>query len=336
MSQLIVSDAAALAFVQLQARNINTRVYATRYPEYDFASLIYVDTSGNPWAPGVMTFTTTDSGKARLLTAHSKDMPKAEVGQDSTLRTFNLAGIGYDYNLEEVNTALAIVGGGTLSDRKAIAARRAYNKFMFNTAITGIPDLPGSTGLVNYTGITAQALPADGTGGVRTWVDAAGVGTKTPSQIVRDINLGIAAIYGDTYQNELADTVMLPLAAYVYIAQTPYSLTTQETILSFVQRTNLYTLQTGRPLRFVTPPAGVLGAAGTATGAEGMGRMVVYKNDPEYVRLHLPMPHQFLPVYQDGWGHWEVPGIFRTGGVELVSPQSVRYLDGVTAANAQG
>lgn len=325
MPQNLVNDAAALAFVQLQARNINTRVYETRYPDYDFARLIYVDSSGNPWAPGVMTFTSNDSGKARLLTAHSKDMPKAEVGQDSSLLTFKLAGIGYDYNIEEVNTALAVVGG-SLSDRKARAARRAYAKFLYNTTITGIPDLPGSTGLANYTGVTAIAAPNDGTGGVRTWVDAAGVGTKTPAQIVRDINLGIAAIFNGTYRTELADTVMLPLAAYVYIAQTPYSLATQETILSFIQRTNLYTLQTGRPLNFVVPPDGILDAAGTG----GTGRMVVYKNDPEYVRLHLPMPHQFLPVYQDGWGHFEVPGIFRTGGVEILSTQAVRYVDGIT------
>lgn len=331
MTQPLVNDAAALAFVQLQARNINTRVYETRYPEYDFARLIFVDTSGNPWAPGVMTFTSNDSGKARLITAHSKDMPKAEVGQDSSLLTFKLAGIGYDYNLEEVNTALAVVGG-SLSDRKARAARRAYAKFLYNTTITGIPDLPGSTGLANYTGVTAIAAPADGTGGVRTWVDAAGIGTKTPAQIVRDINLGIMAIYDGTYRTELADTVMLPLAAYVYIAQTPYSLTTQETVLSFIQRTNLYTLQTGRPLNFVVPDNGVLEAAGTASGATGMGRMAVYKNDPEYVKLHLPMPHQFLPVYQDGWGHWEVPGIFRTGGVEILSIGAIRYIDGITPA----
>lgn len=331
MPQNLVNDAAALAFVQLQARNINTRVYETRYPDYDFARLIFVDSSGNPWAPGVMTFTSNDSGKARLLTAHSKDMPKAEVGQDSSLLTFKLAGIGYDYNIEEVNTALAVVGG-SLSDRKARAARRAYAKFLYNTTITGIPDLPGSTGLANYTGVTAIPAPADGTGGVRTWVDAAGVGTKTPAQIVRDINLGIAAIFNGTYRTELADTVMLPLAAYVYIAQTPYSLTTQETILSFVQRTNLYTLQTGRPLNFVVPDNGVLEAAGTAAGAEGTGRMAVYKNDPEYVKLHLPMPHQFLPVYQDAWGHWEVPGIFRTGGVEILSTGAIRYVDGITPA----
>lgn len=331
MTQNIVNDASALAFVQLQARGINIRTYATKYPEYDFARLIYVESGGNPWAPGVMTFTSTESGKARLLTAYSKDMPKAEIGQASEIRTFKLAGIGYDYNIEEINTALAVVGG-TLTDRKAAAARRAYAKFMFNTAITGIPDLPGSTGLTNYTGVTATAAPADGTGGVRTWVDAAGVGTKTPAQIVRDINIGIVGIFADTYQTELADTVMLPLAAYAYIAQTPFSLTNPETILTFIQRTNLYTLQTGRPLNFVFPPNGVLEAAGTASGAVGMGRMVVYKNDPEYVRLHLPMPHQFLPVYQDGWGHFEVPGIFRTGGVEILSTQAVRYLDGITPA----
>jgi len=327
MNQPLVNDAAALAFVRLQAAGINTRVYQTRYPEYDFARLIFVDTSGNPWAPGVLTFTSSDSGKARLLTAYSKDMPKAEVGQESELRTFKLAGIGYDYNIEEVNTALAVVGG-SLSDRKAAAARRAYAKFMFSTAITGIPDLPGSTGLTNYTGVTATTAPADGTDSTPAWVTAAGVGNKTPAQIVRDINIGIMGIYGDTYQTELADTVMLPLAAYVYIAQTPYSLATQETILSFIQRTNLYTLQTGRPLTFVVPPDNILDEAGTG----GTGRMVVYKNDPEYVKLHLPMPHQFLPVYQDGWGHYSVPGIFRTGGVEILTTKAVRYVDGITPA----
>ena len=47
------NDQQALTFVQGQAFKINQRVYEARYPDYDFARLIYVDTSGPEWSPGV-------------------------------------------------------------------------------------------------------------------------------------------------------------------------------------------------------------------------------------------------------------------------------------------
>jgi hypothetical protein len=41
------------------------------------------------------------------------------------------------------------------------------------------------------------------------------------------------------------------------------------------------------------------------------------------------MPHRFLPVYQDGPTSFEIPGIFRTGGIEVLRPGAFRYLDGI-------
>ena len=64
----------------------------------------------------------------------------------------------------------------------------------------------------------------------------------------------------------------------------------------------------------------------------GTGRMVAYKNDQDYVKLHLPLPHQFLPVYQDGPLNWTVPGIMRIGGVELLTTAAFRYIDGISEA----
>jgi hypothetical protein len=97
-----------------------------------------------------------------------------------------------------------------------------------------------------------------------------------------------------------------------------------ETILSFVQRTNIYTLTTGRQLTIRSVRE--LGSAASGN----TGRMVVYKNDQDYVKLHLPMPHQFLPVYQDGPLNWTIPGIFRTGGIELLTTVAFRYVDGIS------
>jgi hypothetical protein len=313
------NDAIALSFVQGQAYRINTRVYETRYPDYDFSRLIFVDSTGPEWSPGVITYSSNISGRAEIITAASKDMPFADVSQDRTLVENKMLGIGYTYNIEEINAAIQV--GGSLDSRRANAARKVYMKSMYDIALTG---LPGATGLLNSTAVTDTTAPADGTGSVTFWVNSAGVGTKTPAQIVRDINLALQGIYLDTFQIEMADTIRLPVEAYIYIAGTPYSATTTETILSFIQRTNIYTMTTGQPLT-ITAHREL-----STAGAGSTGRMVAYKNDEETARLHLPMAHRFLPVYQDGWGSYVVPGIFRTGGVEIGNLGAIRYVDGIS------
>lgn len=316
------SDAQRLAFVQGQAFKVNQRVYETKFPDWDFSRLAYVDTSGPEWSPGILTYTSDISGKAKWQSGYAKDVPLADVSQDMQTRTFHLAAIGYQYNIEEVNAAIQI--GGSLADRRARAARLVYTKFMYDLTLKGDTE-KGLGGLINYAGVTTTTAAADGTGSATYWVNSSGVGTKTPAQIVRDINVALQGVYLDTNTVEMADTILLPVEAYNYLAATPYSATTMETILSFVQRTNIYTLTTGRPLTIRAVRELGNGASGGTTG-----RMVAYKNDQDYVKLHLPMPHRFLPVWQDGPMNWEVPGIFRTGGIELLTTVAFRYIDGIS------
>lgn len=319
---LQVSDAQRLAFVQGQAFKINQRVYETKFPDWDFSRLVYVDTSGPEWSPGILTYTSDISGKAKWQSGYAKDVPLADVSQDMQTRTFHLAAIGYQYNIEEVNSAIQI--GGTLADRRARAARLAYTKFMYDLTLKGDAE-KGLGGLINYGGVTTTTAAADGTGSATEWVNSSGVGLKTPAQIVRDINVALQGVYLDSNTVEMADTILLPVEAYNYLAATPYSATTMETILSFVQRTNIYTLTTGRPLTIrAVRELGTGDAGGTG------GRLVAYKNDQDYVKLHLPMPHRFLPVWQDGPMNWSVPGIFRTGGVELLTTVAFRYVDSIS------
>lgn len=321
MKPIQVTDAQRLAFVQGQAFKVNQRVYETKFPDWDFSRLIFVDTSGPEWSPGILTYTSDMSGAAQWQSAYAKDVPKADVSQDMQTKAFHLAAIGYDWNIEEVNTAIQI--GGTLADRRARAARQAYTKFMYDVTVKGSTE-KGLGGLTNYSGVTTTTAPADGTGSVTFWVNASGVGTKTPAQIVRDINAALQGVYLDTLEVEMADTILLPIEALTYLSQTPYSATTMETVLSFVQRTNIYTLTTGRPLTIRgLRDLGIAGGSST-------GRLVAYKNDENDVKLHLPMPHRFLPIWQSGPMQWDVPGIFRTGGVELMSTKAFRYVDGIS------
>ena len=313
----------ALSFVEGQAHEVNRRVYETRYPDWDFSRLIYVDTSSPEWAPGVLTYTSDATGRAEWQSSYAKDVPMADVTQGMETRSFNLAAIGYQWNIEEVNTTLGFPGA-SLPDRRARAARLAYMKFMYDLVLKGDPT-KGLGGLINYAGVTATVAPAVGTSGSTLWVDANGVGQKTPQQIVNDINIMLTGVYRGTEDTELADTILLPHEALMYINSTPMSAVTDETIMSFVRRTNIYTQTTGRQidirgLRILSRAA-----------ADGVsGRACAYKNDAEFVKLHLPLPHRFLPVWQDGPLNFTVPGIFRTGGVEMLSTRAVRYLDKVS------
>lgn len=330
MNQRVLTsmDAAALAFVQGEAYRVNSRVITQPYPQWAFNELLFVETEGSPWASGVITYMTDYSGKAEFLTGFAKDMPFADVNQAMEMRTFHLAGIGYQWNIEEVNTTLNQIGG-SLSSRRASAARQVYQKFMWDTTLFGQAD-KGMKGLTNYSGVPVVVAAADGTGSVPYWVNASGVLVKTSEQIVRDFNIALAGVSNATFGQILANKVFLPEDAYLAIAASPYSaMSTTETILSFIQRNNLYTLKTGRPLDIRSLRELNTAAIGAVAGN---GRMVAYYDDETFVKLHLPMPHQFLPVHQDGWANFLVPGIFRTGGVEFLAPTTACYLDGISQA----
>lgn len=324
--QHIINDAQALAFVQGQAYKINQTVYEARFPDWDYGRLVFVDTSGPAWAPGIMTYTSDVTGKADWQSGYAKDIPLADVSQDMQLSTFHLAAIGYQYNIEEINTAIQV--GASLPVRRARAAAMAYTKFMWDITISGSA-LKSKAGLINNAGVTTVAAAADGTGSARHWVANDGTVTKTATQILRDINQAITGTNIATNTIEYADTILLPTEAFNLIASTPFNSLGADTILSWLLRTNTYTLATGRPLTIRAMPQ--LRTASTETVVGG-GRMVAYKNDQNYVKLNLPMPHQFLPVYQDGPLNYQVPGIFRTGGLEFQTLATFYYLDGILPA----
>lgn len=306
----------ALGFVTNQSHVINRRVYETRYPDLDYGRLIYVDTSSPEWSGGIDTYISDMAGAAAWYTGGAKDIPLADVNMAMVEHSFHMAAIGYEYNLEEVGKAQFL--GIQLSARRALAAKRAYEQFMWNLALFGDTS-KGKYGLLNSNLVSSGNVAADGTGTSTYWAD------KTPAQIVRDINTVITPIWTGSLYIEMADTVLLPHTDLLYLGQTPYSSTTMETLLSFVQKTNAYTLQTGRPLTI----RGVLGLENA--GASNKGRMVGYRNSEEVAKLHVPMPHRFLPVWQNGPLNFVVPGIFRTGGTEILLPNSIRYADAISA-----
>jgi hypothetical protein len=306
---------AALTFLIQQTSYIEPEVYKIRYPDVQYPQLIPVDTSANEWAKSVTYFSMDQAGRADWFNHMGKDIPMADVTREKHETTVEMAGIGYRYTLEELGQAMMIPGLNLSSDR-AGAARRAYEEFVDDVALRGSTE-KNYLGLLNQTSVDVSTAAAVGNGGSTTWDD------KTGDQVAADINAAITGMYTSTLTIEIADTILMPIAAMTSLATRRMSDVTDTTIMAWLMKNNVYTMQTGQALT-------VRGVRGLETAAAGgNGRMIVYRRDPSVLKMHIPMPHRFLPVWQTGPMTYDVPGIFRLGGLEVRRPKAVRYVDGV-------
>lgn len=317
MQNLNMQDAqqVAMSFLVRQASLIEPQVYAMRYQEIQYPTLIPVDTSAPEWIQSVTYYSMDAVGQAQWFNGNAQDVPKVELTREKFETGVSMAAIGYGYNLEELGTAQLL--GINLTTDKAATARRVAEEKIDAVAFAGDTG-KGLTGLVNASTPTATTAPADGTGSATTFA------TKTPDQILRDINGQLTGIFTGTLGAEMADTILLPYSVLLDLSTRRIDAVNQTTILEWIERNNIYTRTTGQPLMI----RGVFGYLDTA-GASSTKRMVAYRRSPEVLKMHLPMPFRFLPVWQTGPVRFDVPGIFRLGGVDIRRPKSVRYLDGV-------
>lgn len=303
----------AMGFVVDQTRAINTTVYAAEYPDVDYAALVPVDSSAPEWSSGMITYLTDQVGKADWISGMAKDIPLADVTRGSSSIDYEMAALGYEFSLEEVNVAAML--GMPLTTMKADAARRGSQELLYDLALFG-STRKGMAGLLN-SALAASGLVANNAGATsRLWVN------KTPAEILADVDGILTGAYLGTNTVELADTLLVSPQRLQYLNSTTMSATNSETILSFIQRTNFYKLTTGRDLT-------IRAVRGLATaGAGGTQRMAAYSRNPRTAVFHLPMPHKFLPTWQNGPMNFLIPGIMRTGGTEIRRPSAVRYADG--------
>lgn len=309
MQNLNMQDAqqVAMSFLVRQASLIEPQVYAMRYQEIQYANLIPVDTSAPEWIQSVTYYSMDAVGQAQWFNGNAQDVPKVELTREKFETGVSMAAIGYGYNLEELGTAQLL--GMNLTSDKASVARRVAEEKIDAVAFQG-DSKKGLTGLVNASTPTATTAPADGTGSATTFA------SKTPDQVLRDINGQLTGMFTGTLGAEIADTILLPYSVLLDLSTRRIDAVNQTTILEWVERNNIYTRTTGQPLTI----RGVFGYLDTA-GASSTKRMVAYRRSPEVLKMHLPMPFRFLPVWQTGPVRFDVPGIFRVGGVDIRRPK---------------
>lgn len=305
---------AHLGFVQSQTSHIEAGVYRHRYPDLDYASMIPVDTSANPFVKTVTYYNLDGAGKAEWINGNAKDIPLVGIQMGSSETPVYMAGIGYDYGYEEVNQAAML--GINLPSEKAFYARRAYEEMVYNVALNG-DTAKGFEGLFSYTGVPAASVTNDGTSSSTLW------SAKTGDQIARDINALIVGVHSATNTVTMANALIMPIERYLDIATKRMDSNGSDmTVLEFIRRYNVYTAQTNQPLDI----RGVRGL--TTKGSGNTARMIAYRKSPEVLKMHVPMPHRFLPLQVDVL-RYLVPGVFRLGGLDIRLKKEVRYADGI-------
>jgi hypothetical protein len=303
------------AFLIAQNSHIIPVAYKTQYPDIQYPKLVPVDTSAPEWVRTITHFSMDQVGKAEPFSMRGESIPLADVNRSKYEVAIEQWGMGYDYTVEELNHAMAL--GIPLTADKAIAARRAVEEAIDDIVMKGRADY-GWEGLIDNANITAVDAQQNEAGTSREWKD------KTAVEILRDVNDALTGVYHEQANTvEMADTIALPPNIWGDFLHKVLP-GTAVNVAQYIQQANVYTMKTGIPLTFVE----CRGLENAAAGNKG--RMLVYRRDPEVLRLYMPMPFRF-----DAPQHWMyrfiVPGLLRLGGLEIRRPKAIRYVDGITS-----
>lgn len=299
---------AAMGFARTAAAHVEREVNKAPLAEIQYPGLVPIDNSAHPFAKTVEFMSGTGFGRAKWINGNSDDIPLAGSELEKLQSDIYTGGVGYGWGWEELGQAMYL--GYPLQSEDAMYARRAYEEFIDRLVFEG-DTLKNLSGLMNNPNIAVSA-PVYG-----TWMTAA-----TEDHILEDINQALIAIGAQTNYAVVANTILLPHAHWTILATRRLG-DTPQTLLNFLMNNNAYTTVTGQPL-VIRPVRGL-----ETAGAGGVPRMVVYRRDPQVLKMHIPMPHRFLPVYQDGPLNWVVPGVFRVGGLDIRRPLEFSYVDGI-------
>ena len=301
----------ALGFVRQQTAHIEAEVYRYKYPSITYSELIPVDSSAPKWIK-TYTYRSMDSvGLPKWIAGAGQDIPLVDMRREEVEKPVFMGALGYRYSLEEINQAAML--GIDLDGDSVFAVREGYEQFIETLAFDGAPE-KNFIGFLSSAAVTAVSAP-NGSGVSPLWAN------KTPDEVLKDINAILSGIHTATLTVEMADTVLLPAAQLNDISSRRLTDGTM-TIRQFIESANVYTARSGRPLTIREQ------RRLSNKGAGATARMVAYRRDPTVVKLHLPMPLEFLEKF--AWLLEVVtPAAFRTGEVNLRRPGACRYMDGI-------
>lgn len=207
--------------------------------------------------------------------------------------------------------------GRSLDQLLQDGVRLTYDKHMDANVYVGLSDY-GTTGLVNNADATETTV-ANGAAGTATWA------TKTPLEILEDINTAITSVWANAeYDTEaMPNHILIPYEQYTYILNTPVTSLATETILDFVLKNNVAAKNGGSLYVGATK-----WCKGAGTGSKD--RMVVYVNHERYVNVDELVPMTRAMTQPNATNFcYDTAYAANISEVQVFYPQTIGYFDGI-------
>jgi len=289
-----------------QLEYVQSRVFEEKLTPVNYSKYLPV-TSEMPMGATTMTRRYFKGfGRAKMIADFAKDFPRVDIGGSEVSVKAKDIGVSYGYSIDEIRRA--IYAGLDLEQRRANMARVAVERMLDSLAWLGDADY-GIQGFLKYPGTTEFTIPATGTSTTKTW------STKTPAQILTDLNGIKNAVYIGTSGVESINTILLPMAQLDLIKNTVFSAGSDTTVLEFFLRNNPgIAVEELRQLD------------GAGTGATDM--IIGYKKDPQYLSFELPMPFEVFEADKEGMTY-SIPCRARVVGTLVYFPSSVAWGEGI-------
>lgn len=316
--QHVRADALTAAFAR-QLEYIYKEIYNVEYPAFRATEFIPLSTEV-PAGSLVFTYRMWNkSGTARVIHNFAKDLPSADVQADEFPSPVITLGMSYDFSVIDIQRAA--MSQAPIESMKADAARFAIEFLQEQIAAFGSAN-DGVPGLTNAPGVTSSIQVS--TGG--TWLaQIAAIGAATPSApasavaatqgIAADVNIMKSNIRNRTFGIHTANTLLLPVNLYTALECAPRSPAfTDDTILDYLEKLCNIDIE-------MWPQLDNLGTTGN-------GRVMAYEKDPNVLKLVVAQPFTQLPPQPVGLS-WIVPCLSQVGGVMVIRPQAVTYMDGL-------
>lgn len=292
-----------LQFVQSQAAHIESRVRLIEYGHIQYPEFVSISRDASPYADSIVYYSSDGSGRMSDISNTATDFPFLSVTEDQHTVGIHWKGLAYGWTIREAGRAMQL--GMPLQDRQVKVAFRVAEEEKERVVLLGDAD-KGWDGLINNTSVTSAVASA-------TWEGA------SAADIFDDINNLLSGTWIDTTQVRIANTLLLPVKQFTLL-QKPMGDNADKSIMDYVAKFNIYTATTGKPLMIRSVRQ--LSTAGTGSTT----RAVAYPRDSNVLRFHVPQELQFMDPQLTGVS-WVYYGTMVLGGLEIMEPTAMRYLD---------
>lgn len=306
-NNLMRLDSNESVFFNRELAYVKARSYDAKYAELKGLSLIPISTEAGAGVNEIIFHQYRGVGFAKVIADYAKDFPRVDIyGEEKAVKVKGI-GDSYGYSIKEIRASQRT--GKNLDQRRAITARRAHDEMMNRMALKS-STADGTFGLLDFPGITEVTLQADGTDSSKTWT------SKTPDQIVRDINDLVSAVMEPTSAREVPDTLLLPIAQYNDIATRRIGEAGEKTLMRYILDNSPYI----KRIDWLSELKNF--------GAGGTNRALVGRFDEEHLTLEIPQPFEQFEAQQEGM-EFTIPCHSECAGTIIYYPLAFAYADGI-------